>query len=144
LADYGLRPAEPMRRLPFVYVFGCADFTVSFYGANVYPENVLVGLESPKIAVWITGKFVLEVKENETGDKFLGVAAELLPNCEASAEKSQAIAESIQRQLLRSNSEFANYVPETRQLPQVTLRPFEDPEYFPAGVKHRYIRRPIN
>ena len=26
------------------------------------------------------------------------------------------------------------------QLPQVMLRPFEDREFFPAGVKHRYTR----
>jgi phenylacetate-CoA ligase len=31
--------------LPFVYLFGRADFTVSYFGANIYPENVSVGLE---------------------------------------------------------------------------------------------------
>ena len=31
--------------LPFAFVFGRANFTVSFFGANVYPENISVGLE---------------------------------------------------------------------------------------------------
>ena len=50
------------------------------------------------------------------------------------------LARSIRDQLLRLNSEFAHYVPADRQLPDVVLRPFQDPEYFPAGVKHRYTR----
>ncbi|MDD1629402.1 MAG: phenylacetate--CoA ligase family protein, partial [Methylococcaceae bacterium] len=51
------------------------------------------------------------------------------------------IAESIRAQLLRLNSEFANYTPAERQLPRITLCSFADPEYFPSGVKHRYTRK---
>ena len=51
------------------------------------------------------------------------------------------IAMSIRAQLLRLNSEFANYTPAERQLPKITLCSFADSEYFPAGVKHRYTRR---
>jgi len=51
------------------------------------------------------------------------------------------IAESIRAQLLRLNSEFANYTPAERQLLKITLCAFADPEYFPAGVKHRYTRK---
>jgi phenylacetate-CoA ligase len=40
--------------LPFVFVFGRSLFTVSFFGANVYPENVTVGLEQPGISDWVT------------------------------------------------------------------------------------------
>ncbi len=49
-----------IRALPFVLVFGRSDFTVSYYGANVYPENVTVGLEQPPVQAWVTGKFVME------------------------------------------------------------------------------------
>jgi phenylacetate-CoA ligase len=141
LADYGLDETRPGRALPFVYVFGRADFTVSYYGANIYPENVTVGLEQPEVTRWVTGKFVLEVKETSGGDKYLSVTVELLPGIAPDSEKSLIIAESIRVQLRRLNSEFANYTPEDKQLPWVSLRPFEDPEYFPAGVKHRYTRR---
>jgi phenylacetate-CoA ligase len=141
LANYGLAENQGIRPLPFVYVFGRSDFTVSFYGANIYPENVAVGLEQPEIAQWVTGKFVLEAEEAPDGDKFLSVTVELLPGVAPSSEKALIIAESIRIQLLRLNSEFANYIPENKQLPWVSLRPFEDPEYFPAGVKHRYTRK---
>lgn len=148
LADWGFNPLENLdqnsrgiHKLPFVYVFGRSDFTVSYFGANIYPENVTVGLEQPVIKEWVTGKFVLQVKEDEQKNWFLSVVVELAPDVEASEDKRQAIAASILTQLLRLNSEFANYVPKEYQTPQVMLAPMGDREYFPIGVKHRYTRK---
>ena len=129
------------RNLPFVFVFGRADFTVSYYGANIYPENVTVGLEQPQIMAWLTGKFVLETQEAEGGDKVLHIALELLPGIEPDESIAPVIAESVRSQLLRLNSEFANYIPYERQMPRITLISFADPSYFPPGVKHRYTRK---
>ena len=141
LGDLGLHEKFQPRNLPFVYVFGRADFTVSYYGANIYPENVTVGLEQPEITLWVTGKFVLEIQESEDGDKHLHIAVELLPGIIPDLAIAPIIAASIRAQLLRLNSEFANYTPAERQLPKITLRTFADPDYFPAGVKHRYTRK---
>jgi phenylacetate-CoA ligase len=93
------------------------------------------------IREWVTGKFVLQVKEDADKNRFLSVVVELAPGVESSEEKREAIASSILSQLLRLNSEFANYVPAEYQLPQVMLASMGDPEYFPIGVKHRYTRR---
>jgi phenylacetate-CoA ligase len=141
LADYGLDETRPVRPLPLVYVFGRADFTVSFYGANIFPENITAALEQAQISEWVTGKFVLEAKVAADGDKYLSVTVELRPGVTADSEKSLIVAETIRAELLRLNSEFANYTPEEKQLPWVSLLPFEDPNYFPSGVKHRYTRR---
>jgi phenylacetate-CoA ligase len=129
-----------VRPLPFVYVFGRSHFTVSYFGANIYPENVTVGLEQPTIREWVTGKFVLQVREDSDKNRFLSVVVELAPGVDGSEDKQAAIAVSIQTQLLRLNSEFANYVPPEYQTPQITLASMGDPEYFPIGVKHRYTR----
>lgn len=43
-------------------------------------------------------------------------------------------------ELVRRNSEYANYVPADRRSPRVELRDAGDPEYFPVGVKHRCTR----
>ncbi|MBD2776724.1 phenylacetate--CoA ligase family protein [Iningainema tapete] len=130
-----------IRELPFVYVFGRSNFTVSYFGANIYPENVTVGLEQPVIKEWVTGKFVLQVQEDIDKNRFLSVVVELAPGVEKSEEKRQAITASILEQLKRLNSEFANYVPKEYQLPVVALAATGDPEYFPIGVKHRYTRK---
>jgi phenylacetate-CoA ligase len=141
LADLGLDDTFRPRELPFVFVFGRADFTVSYYGANIYPENVTVGLEHPQISQWASGKFVLSTAETGQGDKVLQIAVELLPGLALDDAMKPVIAESIRAQLLRLNSEFANYTPIERQLPEISLHPFGDPEHFPLGVKHRYTRR---
>jgi phenylacetate-CoA ligase len=141
LAALGLDESYQPRQLPFVFVFGRADFTVSYYGANIYPENVTVGLEQPEIMAWVTGKFVLETQDTAGGDKYLHIIVELLPDIEPVVTLPYNIAVAIQTQLLRLNSEFANYTPVDRQLPRITLRAFADAEYFPVGVKHRYTRK---
>jgi phenylacetate-coenzyme A ligase PaaK-like adenylate-forming protein len=128
--------------LPFVYVFGRSLFTVSYYGANIYPENIAAGLEQPAVSGWVTGKFVIEIAEDADRDRRLAVTVELAPGEEGGQPRGRLAAESIRAQLRRLNSEFAHYVPDERQIPLVTLLPAGDPGYFPRGVKHRYTRPP--
>jgi phenylacetate-CoA ligase len=145
LKDWGLGSPEDHGvesekcSLPFVWVFGRADFTVSFYGANVYPENVKIGLEHPEFSNWITGKFVMDVCE-EDGCESLHIIVEMVRAVATNESLPDTIAKSIKAHLLRLNSEFANYVPIAKQLPNVELRPHGDPAHFPEGVKHRYTR----
>ena len=101
----------------------------------------MVGLEQPELTGWVTGKFVMEVCEGDDNSHFLHIFVEMLPKITVDAEKQAAIAQSIRSQLLRLNSEFANYVTAARQTPQIELLPFANPDYFPAGVKHRYTRK---
>jgi phenylacetate-CoA ligase len=130
-----------VRELPFVYVFGRTHFAVSFFGANVFPETVAIGLEQPAIAPHVTGKFVLQAREGLDAVPHLALAVELAPGAKADAIDAEAIAESVLAQLLRLNSEFKNYTPPEYQRPRVTLHQAGDPEWFPVGVKHRYTRR---
>jgi len=138
LAHEGWRGA---RRLPFVHVFGRADFTVSYFGANIYPENLAVGLEQPGIREWVTGKFVLQAVEGLNAEPHLAVAVELAPGENTSEARQRAAERSILEQLLRLNSEFANYAPPERRDIRVRLLPTGEPDWFPVGVKHRYTRR---
>ena len=146
LSEWGFNPVEILsnqrgiRNLPFVFVFGRSNFTISYFGANIYPENIKVGLEQPVISDWVTGKFVMQIQEDADKNSLLSVVVELAPKIEASEEKKQTVANSILAQLQRLNSEFANYVPAEYQTPQVRLLPMGEPEYFPQGVKHRYTR----
>jgi phenylacetate-CoA ligase len=146
LQNYGFNPRQELgenyliRPLPFVYVFGRSRFVLSYFGANIYPENIALGLEQPEVSGWVTGKFVMEILEDADKNRRFSVVVELALKVEASEEKKEAIATSIHRQLCRVNSEFANYVPHDAQRPEITLLPLGDREYFPIGVKHRYSR----
>ncbi len=142
LREHGFQPAGQGPGLPFVYVFGRSHFTVSYYGANVYPENISVGLEQPEVSTLVTGKFVLEVTEDAERDRHLAVTVELAPGVRGSDEIAQLAGRSILGQLRRLNSEFAAYVPPARQLPAVRLREtYRRPRTVPhPDAKHRYTR----
>lgn len=150
LAGYGFDPISELKRLrpegvnihplPFVYVFGRSNFVVSYFGANIFPENIAIALEQPPAKDWVTGKFVMQSQEDQARNRYLSITVELNANQKPEALKAAIITESILFQLRRLNSEFANYVPEAFQRPKVTLLPFGDPDYFPAGIKHRYTR----
>jgi phenylacetate-CoA ligase len=135
-----LQGGRGVRSLPFVYVFGRSQFTVSYFGANIYPENIMVGLEQPQVCDWVTGKFVMQVQTDADQNAVLTIAVELAPGETGDERKGDAIAHSILEHLLRLNSEFAHYVPAADQLPQIQLLPTGDPNNFPVGVKHRYSR----
>jgi phenylacetate-CoA ligase len=150
MRDLGCDPAAAVRaaggpeprRQPFVWVFGRTDFTVSFFGANVFPETIALGLEQPGVRARVTGKFVMQVKEGLADDKpRLTVAVELARDATGDDAFAEAVAAAILAQLRRLNSEFANYVPIEFQKPSVALYPTGHPDYFPIGVKHRYSRR---
>jgi len=126
--------------LPFVYVFGRSHFAVSFYGANVFPENVSVGLEQAELAPHVTGKFVLEVRHDAQQNAHLQLTVELARGQAPSEALASQVAEHVRRHLERLNSEFRSYVPDAQRTPDVVLRAFGDAEYFPIGVKHRYTR----
>jgi phenylacetate-CoA ligase len=129
-----------VRELPFVHVFGRSSFALSFYGANIYPENVAVGIEQPALLSALSGKFVLQIVHDADQNPRLDVAIELLPGQAPSEMLARDVAASIQRELERLNSEFKNYAPAERRQPRVRLLPHADPDYFPIGVKHRYTR----
>jgi len=140
--ESGSMPAgRGLRALPFVYVFGRSNFTVSYFGAKIYPENIAVGLEQDPIAGWVTGKFVLQAVEGLDRAPHLAIAVELAPGIEADEAKRDAVAQSILTQLLRLNSEFQAYTPPEYRPPRVTLKATGDPDWFPVGVKHRYTRK---
>ncbi|WP_246291942.1 hypothetical protein [Lentzea indica] len=65
---------------------------MSFFGANIYPENVTVGLEQPGISDTVTGKFVIESVENADRDRLLRITVETAPGRTADAA---VIAESV-------------------------------------------------
>lgn len=140
LADHGFEPPARSRALPFVYVFGRSNFALSFYGANVYPENVSVGLEQPEIAPLVTGKFVMEIAHDSDQNSELCLTVELAPKAEPHAGFETSVASVVRAHVERLNSEFTHYVPTERRTPKIRLLPQGSPDYFPPGVKHRYTR----
>jgi phenylacetate-CoA ligase len=133
-----------VRPLPFVYVFGRSHFVISYYGANLYPEQIGLALEQKEVSGWVTGKFVMAVKFDADQNAFWEVVIELAesmkPEQMVSCCSDALMASRIQQHVVQVNSEFAHYVPRDKQLPSVRYLSKGDPVYFPVGVKHRTTR----
>ncbi len=134
----------PVPNLPFVYIFGRSDFTISFYGANIYPENVKAGLEAAAVRDRVTSKFVMYVTHDADRRERLRIHVELVPGLapDATADLARLLAGVIPEQVRRQNSEFAHYDSPEAQVPEIVLHPAGDPAWFAPGLKHRYTRPP--
>jgi len=98
-------PAEaPLLRLPFFWVHGRRDFTVSVMGANIYPEDIEQCLyEDPQLSR-ITHSFCLGLAEGADGTVHPKFSFEL--NVEPSEALADIYRDSILRQLTALNADF--------------------------------------
>jgi phenylacetate-CoA ligase len=63
--------------LPFVWIFGRRDFTISIMGANIYPEDVEAAIYSePQVAAAVRS-FQLSVVQDESSNPRPGILLEL-------------------------------------------------------------------
>ncbi|KAI9031257.1 putative phenylacetate-CoA ligase [Hyaloraphidium curvatum] len=138
--------ARAERRMPFVWCFGRAFWAVSLYGANVFVDQVMPGLENPEIAHRVTGKFVLGTALDSSEDPVLSVVVELDAREDLAgmasgtvAELEGTIARLVRAELEATNSEYGHYVPADKRLPKVTVKPYGEPEHFKIGVKHKWV-----
>lgn len=136
-----VRDGHVHRRLPFAWVFGREHWAISLYGANVFVDQIMSALEAPSVAEKVTGKFILDTQTDADANPRVWLSVECAPAQQATdAELVHLIQERVLAQLLRVNSEFANYVPSHSQAPMVSLFANGDPAHFPVGVKHKWTR----
>lgn len=129
-------------RLPFVYLYGRRDLSVSLYAVNIYPENIKAGLEDPAVAKIATGMFVMETKTTDQQDQYLEIQAELRPGQSASPAVAASIARSLLENLRRFNSEYNKLYDSVGEnaVPKLILKPAGELNYVP-GRKHKWAKR---
>jgi phenylacetate-CoA ligase len=132
---------DTLWNLPFVYIYERNDFSVSYYAFLVYPDTVRRCFEDKTFHNDLTGKFSMQVDYDENGRQHLIINAEMKHGLEASDELSAQLAEALHDQLTLESSEyretFQTIGPEAQ--PIVALWPYEDPAYFKAGAKQKWV-----
>jgi phenylacetate-coenzyme A ligase PaaK-like adenylate-forming protein len=129
--------------LPFVYVFERADFSVSFYGANIYPETIRGVLIGEQFQKYFTGKCSLEINFTKSNDQTLHIHVELKNGVKTPAGIKKRFYDETINTLLKENSEFRNnYVSlGTRGKPVIKFWPYESENYFRPGGKQIWIKK---
>ncbi len=149
LAAFGLTPEAlapagfgRLVRMPYLFVFGRADSTVSVMGANIYPGDVEGGIyANPSLAARVRS-FRLSLLEERPGETRPMVAIEL-ERGEPTADLSAALAAQIEAYLLATNTDYREAAGEYPELmvPVVRLYAAESGPFEGSGerIKHRYV-----
>lgn len=130
-------------RMPFVYVFGRKDFTVTLYGLLIYPEHIKFGLEKPQVQKYITGKFVMSIEYDENQNQYLLLRIELANGLKPTKEIKNTIKSSIVTGLKQVNSEYnrLHHSINGKALPVIELIENGNVEYFRRGAKQRWVKK---
>lgn len=129
--------------LPFVFVYERADFSVSYYAFQVYPEIIRKSLLNEEIEPLVTGKFTTEV-EYVDGRQQLNIYVEVRPEINIDEELKIKIGNIIHEYLKNGSSEYAQTcqsIGDEIVKPNTILKTYEDLEYFKPGAKQKWVKK---
>lgn len=133
----------PILKLPFLYVAGRTDGTISVDGANVYPAQVEAGILSVKELEKKTNSFLLYKATMKKQDLKLTIAIELKEKVATGKALQKKFHDAILKKLLELNPDFRESYKYNKALcdPQIILHKhnaklFADNE---ERVKEKYI-----
>lgn len=132
-----------LAKLPFVFVYERSDLSTTLYGLQIYPETIREVLLDPAFNPFVTGRFALVQKYDDTHDQYLEINIELRHDKEASPTFSSHLTAEIVKNLMLKNGEFKElhkFLGE-RATPHLVFWPHEDPTYFRRDIKQKWVIR---
>lgn len=128
-------------KLPFLFVYGRADFTASLYGANIYPENIKDVLGDKALVDYVSGKFVMLTKNDKDLNPYLELNVEL-KNSEDNypAGLRDRIVKIVTTTLASKNNEYKELhrLVGKKAEPDVKLYRYGDEKFFKQGIKQKW------
>jgi phenylacetate-CoA ligase len=129
-------------RMPYLYVFGRKDSTVSVMGANIYPGDIEAGIYADASVAESVLSFRLALREERPGETRPLVSIQLARG-EPTDALARALAASIEGQLASQNRDYQEAMSEYPALmvPIVELHARGTGPFAGDGdrIKHRYV-----
>lgn len=138
-------------KLPLLLLFGRADATISFMGANIYPQDVENGLytDEARAAQIASFTLTLEDRADDATSQQPTIHLELREGVDLTAEERTALADSAREgvvtYLARTSRDFAQSLEESDRTQDIDVRvhdtgtgPFEG---MPDKLKRVYLRK---
>lgn len=133
----------PVFRLPFLSLMGRSDSTISYMGANIYPEDVESGLFAHPDAARRLGAFCLELVDIGDGEQRPCIHVEVLRGSAEDPALADQLRSQVRDRLLVTNLDFRSAVHEDASTGEIILRlhgagmgPFQANG---TRIKRRYI-----
>jgi phenylacetate-CoA ligase len=134
---------ETLWNLPFVYVYERSDFSVTFIGAQIYPEEIRRALLKVEHEHVITGRFTMISGYTKNAKNFLEINIELKKGATASPELVRELTQTIVDGLLKDNSEYRSSYGASKAaaIPKIKLWPKDHPVYFSGQGKQKWVQK---
>ncbi len=127
-------------RQPFVYVYERVDFSVSLYGATIYPEFIKDGLVDDHAGRYVTERFTMIIRYDDHEKQYLEINLETTKGAVLDTKTKTRISKLVIDSLSRRSSEFRELSRQlgARKITKFVFWPSEHPLYFKPGVKQRW------
>ncbi|MDQ6747250.1 MAG: phenylacetate--CoA ligase family protein, partial [Candidatus Dormibacteraeota bacterium] len=148
--DFGLDPMTVENphgrapfRLPFLFVHGRSDATISYMGANIYPEDVEQALFADATVATRLGAFCLELRELGEGQVRPCVHVEVNTRLGDEAAVMEILRQAVVARLQTNSRDFRNAVAENPATSEILIE-LHNPGEGPFAenslrIKRRYI-----
>jgi phenylacetate-CoA ligase len=128
--------------MPYLFVFGRTDSTVSVMGANIYPGDIEAGIYADPALAEQVRSFRLGIREERPGETRPLISIQLARR-DSSPDLAEALGGAIARQLASQNADYQEAMAEYPAL-LVPLVELHSPGTGPFGddgdrIKHRYL-----
>lgn len=129
--------------LPFVYLYERKDFSVTFSGAQIYPEEIKRALLDSKVSSQLTGRFTMISGYDRKARNYLEVNIELTKNGKDTKALKELVTKLIVDHLLSDNSEYRVLYGEykTKLHPRVKFWPLGHSTYFSGQGKQKWVKK---
>jgi phenylacetate-CoA ligase len=127
-------------RLPFLFVHGRSDATISYMGANIYPEDVEQALYADADLADRLGAFCLELRDIGSGDVRPCVHVELTRPGSDDLEISERLRVLVVRRLEANSRDYRSAVLENPSAAEILVE-LHGPNQGPFGENGRRIKR---
>lgn len=141
----GLEPKFPIVPLPFLYVFGRSDGTVSIDGSNIYPSDISEAIHSDSELAMKINSFKLSTETDSNQFIRLFIHLEMRNGVEMTDSLNIKAMDVILAGLLRANECFRHAYEKNGEArrPAIVLVPFRTGIFKEAGnrIKIEYLRK---
>ena len=121
-----------------------SDLATTLYGLQIYPEYLRDVMVNDFIQRYCTGKFQIATKYDEKENQYLEINVEQKRGVDSVSEsfikKAEVAIKTAFKEKSSEYKELSSFVND-RPLFKLVFRALGDPEYFPAGIKQKWVKK---
>ncbi len=127
--------------MPYVYLFGRADYSATLYGITISPEQVKDALISDRVNKLLTSRFNMRTVYDKSENQNLEIVCELRRGVQVDSVDAQSLAGIISEELAHFSTEYGKLLStmKGRVLPIIKLKEYGDKQYFSSKNKQKYL-----